>query len=194
MKRMLGVGVMIAASMAVTACSLLPALPAPTPSAIASASSTDDISLGLTRYSPEDRKPVTGVTGTTLDGKQLDISSLRGRVVVINAWASWCDPCQEELPVLVSVANSSDPKSVSLVGLDVNDTLDAANAMVKKFAIPYPSIIDKGARLLVHVPGVPPEAIPSTVVLDRQGRVAARVIGTVKPGMLEPVIAELQAE
>ena len=98
------------------------------------------------------------------------------------------------MPVLVGVAKSSDPKSVSFVGLDVNDTVDAANAMVEKFGIPYPSIVDKGARLLAHVPGVPPEAIPSTVVLDRQGRVAARVIGTVKPGMLEPVIAELQAE
>ena len=194
MRRLVGLGVLIAASATVAACSLLPVLPAPTPSAIATASSTDDISLGLTRYPIGERKAVDGVTGATLDGKQLDITSLHGRIVVINAWASWCDPCQEELPVLVGVANSSDPKSVSFVGLDVNDTVDAANAMVKKFAIPYASIIDKGAHLLAHIPGVPPEAIPSTVVLDRQGRVAARVIGTVKPGMLEPVIAELQAE
>ena len=66
--------------------------------------------------------------------------------------------------------------------------------MVARFGIPYPSVVDDGARLLARVPGVPPEAVPSTVIIDRQGRVAARIIGTVKAGMLDDLLAELVAE
>jgi len=81
------------------------------------------------------------------------------------------------------------------VGLDVNDTEPgAADRMVDRYNVTYPSIIDDGAKLLARIPGVPPEAIPSTVVIDRQGRIAARVIGEVKPGMLGPLLGELAAE
>jgi hypothetical protein len=66
--------------------------------------------------------------------------------------------------------------------------------MISTYEIPYPSIVDRGASILLTIPTVPPEAVPSTVVIDRQGRVAARVIGTVKAGMLEPVLAAVSAE
>ena len=132
------------------------------------------------------------MSGVTVDGGYLDLSSLRGKVVVLNAWASWCEPCKEELPVLVALANAH--PEVDFVGLDVKDQPDEANAMISTYEIPYPSIVDRGASILLTIPTVPPEAVPSTVVIDRQGRVAARVIGTVKAGMLEPVLAAIAAE
>ena len=165
--------------------------------ALAGCASTPDSSdspFGLTRYSGDERVPIGTVSGPTLTGGSLNLSSLRGKVVVLNAWASWCEPCKEELPALNAAAVASDPEQVAFVGLDVSDTASAAQAMVQRLGVTYPSIQDPEGSLLAQIPGVPPEAVPSTVVLDRQGRVAARVIGTVKPGMLEPVLAELIAE
>jgi len=163
-------------------------------SGCANASDGSDSPFGLTRYSGDDRAPVGTISGTTLSGGTLDVSSLRGKVVVLNAWASWCEPCEQELPALTAAASASDNEQVAFVGLDVKDTPNAARAMAQRLSVSYPSIEDPEGSLLAQIPGVPPEAIPSTVVLDRQGRVAARVIGTVKPGMLEPVLAELIAE
>ena len=160
--------------------------------AVTTASGTDISTLGLSVFAPSDRPELPTVSGVTVDGGYLDLSSLRGKVVVLNAWASWCEPCKEELPVLVSLATAQ--RDVVFVGLDVKDQPDEANAMITKYAIPYPSIVDRGASILLTIPTVPPEAVPSTVVIDKQGRVAARVIGTVKPGMLEPVLAAIAAE
>ena len=131
---------------------------------------------------------------TTLTGSAFDVAQHRGKVVVLNSWASWCDPCREELPVLVPLSKAVNPADITFVGLDVNDTASAAAARVKEFGIPYPSIVDDGAKKLSMIPGVPPGAIPSTVVIDRHGRIAARVIGAVKPGVLDPVLADLAAE
>jgi len=159
---------------------------------LTTASGTEISTLGLSVFAPEDRPELPVVSGVTVDGGYLDLSSLRGKVVVLNAWASWCEPCKEELPVLVALANAH--PEVVFVGLDVKDQPDEANAMTSTYEIPYPSIVDRGASILLTIPTVPPEAVPSTVVIDTQGRVAARVIGTVKPGMLEPVLAAIAAE
>lgn len=152
-----------------------------------------DSGLGLTRFSAGDRAEAPALAGITIDGAYLDLASLRGKVVVLNAWASWCDPCKEELPVLAAVSNEAGP-DVEFVGLDVNDAGDDAIAMAAQYGIAYPSISDRGGTLLGTIPGVPPGAIPSTIIIDRTGRIAARVIGRVKPGMLEPVVADLVSE
>jgi len=184
--------------MLVGGCSLIPTVQGSSSSSSADAGATDDLLLGLTRYPVADRVPAPTISGTTLDGTPLNIEKLRGKIVVLNAWASWCEPCKTELPVLVAEAAAADaahPSSVEFVGLDVNDTEPgAADRMVDRYNVTYPSIIDDGAKLLARIPGVPPEAIPSTVVIDRQGRIAARVIGEVKPGMLGPLLDELAAE
>ena len=159
---------------------------------VTTASGTEISTLGLSVFAPGDRPELPVVSGVTVDGGYLDLSSLRGKVVVLNAWASWCEPCKDELPVLVALANAH--PEVVFVGLDVKDQPDEANVMISTYAIPYLSIVDRGASILLTIPTVPPEAVPSTVVIDRQGRVAARVIGTVKAGMLEPVLAAIAAE
>jgi len=185
----------------ISGCSMLPTLASPTrstPSATSipdpSYSGTSDLSMGLTRYAIGERQPAPALTGPTLTGTTYNLAAERDKVVVVNNWASWCDPCREELPVLVSLANSANPKEVAFVGLDVNDKQAPAEARVKEFNIPYPSMIDDGAHLLAQIPGVPPYAIPSTIVVDKHGLIAARIIGTVKAGQLEPILSELSAE
>ena len=195
----LGLAVLVAASLAlVGGCSLIPTVQGSTSLSSADTGTSEDLLLGLTRYPMADRVSAPTISGTTLDGSPLNLETLRGKVVVLNAWASWCEPCKTELPVLVAEARAADaahPSLVEFVGLDVNDTESGAAArMVDRFDVPYPSIVDDGAKLLARIPVVPPEAIPSTVVIDRQGRIAARVIGEVKPGMLGPLLDELATE
>ncbi len=161
-------------------------------SAATTASGTAISGIGVSVFAPDDRPTLPTVSGATVEGGYLDLASLRGRVVVLNAWASWCEPCKEELPLFVDLANTFD--EVVFVGLDVKDQPDEARAMISTYGIPYPSIVDRSASILLTIPTVPPEAVPSTVVIDKQGRVAARVIGAVKPGMLEPVLTALLEE
>ena len=189
-------GVLAVGLMSLTSCGLVStASTAPTDSSMSdSSTSSNDDGLGLTRFAINERDAAPELAGTTLTGSAYDVAHERGKVVVVNSWASWCDPCKDELPVLVALARNASPAHVAFVGLDVNDTANGAAARVKEFGIPYPSIVDDGAKKLARIPGVPPGAIPSTVVLDRHGRIAARVIGAVKPGMLDPVLAELTAE
>lgn len=149
--------------------------------------------IGLTRYPVGERKPAPDIRGTTLAGTPYALADQRGTVVVLNSWASWCEPCKDELPLLVQ-EHATAPAGVTFVGLNVNDTVSSAQAMVQRYGVTWPSVVDNGARLLATIPGVPPGAVPSTVVIDKQGRIAARVIGRVKPGMLAPVLAELTAE
>ena len=184
--------------LALTSCGLISAGTTSSPESSSgeatSSAATDDGGLGLTRFAPGERPDAPSLAGTTLTGSAFDVAQHRGKVVVLNSWASWCDPCREELPVLVPLSKAVNPADITFVGLDVNDTASAAAARVKEFGIPYPSIVDDGAKKLSMIPGVPPGAIPSTVVIDRHGRIAARVIGAVKPGVLDPVLADLAAE
>ena len=150
--------------------------------------------IGVESVAADDRVPLPPVAGPTLDGGQLDVADLRGRVVVLNSWASWCAPCREEVPSFVALADGRDPGDVALVGLNVRDQASAANAFVADFRIPYPSIVDAEGELLSTIPGVPPSALPSTVILDREGRIAARIIGVTDSGELAALIDAILEE
>ena len=157
------------------------------------ASGTGISGIGVSVFAPDERPDLPVVSGLTVDGGYLDLDTFRGQVVVLNSWASWCEPCKEELPILVELANALEGEAV-FVGLDVKDQPDDARAMISTYGIPYPSIVDRSASILLTIPTVPPEAVPTTVVIDKQGRVAARVIGAVRAGMLESVVAAIRAE
>jgi thiol-disulfide isomerase/thioredoxin len=142
---------------------------------------------------PDRGEPLT-LAGSTLDGGTLDLADLRGRVVVLNNWASWCAPCRDETPELVRLVEASDPDAVAVVGMDVTDDEAAARAFVEEFRVPYPSIVDPEGDLLATIPGVPPSSLPSTLVLDQQGRVAARIIGGTDAAQLSGIVSGLVAE
>jgi thiol-disulfide isomerase/thioredoxin len=150
--------------------------------------------LGAQTFAPAEREPLPPLSGPTLDGGTLDIASLRGKVVVLNAWASWCTPCRAEIPAFVALAKSSAASDVAVVGLDVQDDDAAARDFAADFAMTYPSIVDTAGSVLSTIPGVPPSAIPSTVVLDRDGRIAARIIGGADATELDQIVTDLTAE
>jgi thiol-disulfide isomerase/thioredoxin len=126
---------------------------------------------------PGDRGKPVAVAGETLTGDPIDLAELRGQVVVVNVWGAWCTECRAEAPLLVDAA--SELKGTAMVGIDIRDSSkDTALAYERGFGIDYPSIYDVGSRTLLGFPTpFNPRDIPSTMVLDRQGRLAALVRG-----------------
>ena len=136
--------------------------------------------VGVTTYAPSDRVALPTISGQTLTGKPLSVQDFHGQVVVLNNWASWCDPCNEEAAALVSASKKLTSQGVQFVGLDVTDQQAAAQKFTAKYGVPYPSIVDAKGTKLASLPSVPPGALPSTLIIDRQGQVAVRFIGAVK--------------
>jgi thiol-disulfide isomerase/thioredoxin len=127
-----------------------------------------------------DRKDPVDISGETLTGDQLDLADRRGSIVVVNVWWAGCPPCRKEAPMLVDASDEL-PGDGTIVGIDVRDSSkDNALAFERGFDVPYPSIYDPGSEQLLNFPPpFNPRDMPSTVVLDRQGRVAALVRGEV---------------
>ncbi len=149
----------------------------------------------VTLVAAADRDDVVTFTGTTLDGQEFDVTDHRGDVVVVNVWGSWCPPCIAEAPALEKVWEQTRSEDVQFVGVNTRDQNAAARAHERRFEISYPSIDDDGGRVLLAFRGtLPPVAIPSTLVLDRSGRVAARVLGKVGAGTLRGVVDDVLAE
>jgi thiol-disulfide isomerase/thioredoxin len=134
---------------------------------------------GIVVQVPEaDRDEPVEVSGETLDGEQLDLADLRGKVVVVNVWGAWCTACRSEAPALVD-AQDELPAGTAMVGIDIRDpSQDSALAYERSFGIGYPSIYDPGSETLLDFPTpYNPRDTPSTMVLDRQGRLAALIRG-----------------
>lgn len=133
----------------------------------------------ITQLPAKDRHAVGQVSGTTLDGAHFDLADQRGKVVVVNVWGSWCAPCRAEAKTLAAAAADLTPQGVVFVGINTRDTSkDSARAFDRTYGITYPSIYDPFGKTLVAFRGtITPTAIPSTIVIDPQGRIAASVLG-----------------
>lgn len=141
------------------------------------------------------RRPAPDITGPTLDGGTYSLAAERGKVVIMNVWASWCAPCRAEAPALERTWTEFRARPVSFVGLNTRDSMASADGYVRQFGITYPSIVDTDGRIqLLFRDTLPPQAIPSTVVIDQEGRVAARILGEVTESSLRGVIDSLLAE
>lgn len=150
---------------------------------------------GLTLYPPGDRDPAPPLEGPTLDDTAFDLDDLDGQIVVINVWGSWCGPCRAETPGLVRVANDTADQGVQFVGIDTRDDVASANAFVKNYQVPYPSVFDPtGEALLPFGSVIPSAAIPSSLIIDRDGDVAARVIGAIDEATLAGILDDLIRE
>jgi thiol-disulfide isomerase/thioredoxin len=143
---------------------------------------------------PADRRTGPRAGGTSLDGKPVALSDLKGKVVVVNFWASWCAPCRAEAPALEKVYTDHKANGVEFVGVDIKDSKEPAKAFVRTFQVGYPSIFDSDGQVTLAFRDVPPNAVPSTLILDRQGRVAVRIIGSTTYSRLTPLVTQVAAE
>lgn len=142
-----------------------------------------------------DREPAPELVGETIDGNRLTAEDVDGKVVVVNVFASWCTPCRAEAPALERVWQQTRSRGVQFVGLNSKDDLSAANAFVRRFGLTYPSLDGNDGRVLLGFrDSLPSEAIPTTWVLDRQGRVAARALGEISESTLRALVDDLAAE
>jgi thiol-disulfide isomerase/thioredoxin len=148
---------------------------------------------GVTTVDARHRIPVPSLGGELLDGGRFDLSDYRGRVVVLNFWASWCGPCTREAPVLKSLAEELAPQGVAFVGVDVRDQRVGATRFLERYGIAYPSIFDKSNELVIGFRGLPANP-PNTVIIDKLGRVASRVTGETSASTLRPLIDAVLAE
>jgi len=158
------------------------------PGSLVSTSPEPAVPVGVTVYSIDERPEVPDLHGPTLDGGTFRLSAERGHVVVVNVWASWCQPCRDESPVLVRVAAATRMSGVRFVGIDEQDRDESARDFASAAGTTYPHLVDADGSLLASVRLVPRSAIPSTLVLDARGRVAARVIGPVDADTFESLV------
>ncbi|MFD6448439.1 TlpA family protein disulfide reductase [Promicromonospora sp. NPDC060204] len=144
-------------------------------------------------YDVGERKGPVTITGTDFEGNDVDTAGWAGDVVVVNTWYASCAPCRAEAPDLVSLAGSKD--GVQFLGINTEDDAGSAQAFQRTFEVPYPSIEDRSGKVIASLNGVVPlQAVPTTVVLDQEGNVAARVIGQAEHSTLESLIDEVLAE
>ncbi|MFJ6791213.1 TlpA family protein disulfide reductase [Streptomyces angustmyceticus] len=152
---------------------------------------------GVATVKKGDRQPVPDLAGETIDGKKLDIADFKGKVVVLNVWGSWCGPCIAEAPNFAKVANETKGKGVQFVGINTRDSEKSqAAAFEEEHKVPYPSLFDPTGRLMLRFPkgSLNPQSIPSTLAIDRHGRIAARSIGPLAEDELRKMITPLIAE
>lgn len=130
---------------------------------------------------PAERVPIGAIAGPQVGGGKLDLADYRGKVVVLNLWWSQCPPCRAEQPMLVAAAKQMTSEGVAFLGINTRDASQSGPlAYQRAYDVPYPSIFDPdGTTLLAFKAYVSPNAIPSTLVIDKEGRVASVVLGKV---------------
>ncbi len=152
----------------------------------------------VTQLAPEERGATVTLTGEDLDGEQLELAEFRGTPVVIVVWGSWCAPCRAEAPAVVAAAEQLDGDA-QFVGINIRDASpEQAKSFVRNFDVPFPSFYSPDGKAMLALSGtLTPNSIPSFVVLDREGRVAASIIGelpsqTTLVEITEDVVAEAE--
>jgi peroxiredoxin len=152
-------------------------------------------SYATTVYPRADRPAAPDIKGTTLTGSTVALSAYHGDILVMNFWGSWCGPCRQEAPALAAVARHFQSDRVRFLGVDIRDSPPAAQAFTQSFRVDYPSLNDPSDGIaLAFQSTVPPAGIPTTLVIDRTGHVAARIVGQVTYYSLSKLIASVRAQ
>ncbi|MEU2915821.1 TlpA family protein disulfide reductase [Streptomyces massasporeus] len=152
---------------------------------------------GVATAAKGERTPAPDLSGKTIAGKTLDVADYKGKVVVLNVWGSWCNPCRAEAKYFAKVSKAYADKGVQFVGINTRDTnLKSAAAFEEDFGISYPSLYDPTGKLMLRFERgtLNPQTVPSTLILDRDGKIAARSLSALSEErllkMLKPVVAE----
>jgi thiol-disulfide isomerase/thioredoxin len=173
------IGVLAVLSSACSACSSSP-----------HDSASASLGVGTQVFPLAERTAAPSLSGTTITGTSFDLADATGHgLVAVNVWASWCGPCRTEMPVLVHAAG----KSLRVVGIDERDSASSARTFASSRGARYPSLADPQGTLLGHLRMLPQTGVPSTLFLDREGRVAARVVGPLDRHVLGQILRQLGA-
>lgn len=149
----------------------------------------------VSQWDTGDRQGPVAIAGTDFAGQAVDIADWRGDVVVLNTWYAQCPPCRAEAPDLVALADDYADQGVRVLGINGVDDAGTAESFQETFDVPYPSIDDREKSAVAALQGVVPiQATPTTVVLDRDGKVAARVVGLADGSTLRALVDEVLAE
>ncbi|MBW8798235.1 MAG: TlpA family protein disulfide reductase [Streptomyces sp.] len=152
---------------------------------------------GVSTAKRGERAAAPDLSGETVDGGQADVASYKGKVVVLNVWGSWCPPCRAEAAGFAKVSEELKDKGVQFVGINTRDTsIQNAVAFEKQYGITYPNLYDPTGKLMLRFKKgtLNPQAVPSTLVLDREGRIAARSLAALSDDVLRSMIAPVLAE
>jgi thiol-disulfide isomerase/thioredoxin len=144
---------------------------------------------------PADRAEPVDFTGTTYEDETFASSDVPPELLVINVWYAACAPCRIEAPHLAEISAEYAERGVQFVGVNTEDEAGPALAFEEGYGIEYPSLPDRTGEILYALRGqVAPNAVPSTVILDRTGRPAARISGAVDPSTLRSMLDSVLAE
>ncbi|MCP3760036.1 TlpA disulfide reductase family protein [Streptomyces sp. TBY4] len=154
---------------------------------------------GISTVAKADRVDAPKLDGETVDGSTLDTTTLKGKVVVLNVWGSWCPPCRAEAPSFAKVAKEMEVagQPVAFVGINTRDnTKQNAASFEETYGITYPSLFDPDGKLMLRFPKgtLNPNAIPSTIVLDKDGKIASRTLAALSEAKLRSMIDPLLLE
>ncbi|SEI40552.1 Thiol-disulfide isomerase or thioredoxin [Arthrobacter sp. yr096] len=149
----------------------------------------------VTEFAKADRAAPVALKGTLFTGQAIKPEDLKGKVTVLNFWFAACAPCRIEAPQLEALHQDFKDQGVQFFGVNLRDEQATAEAFDKTFNITYPSFNDKDGAVLLSVSGiVPPGAVPTTLVLDKEGKVASRVLGEIEKSTLKALITSAVAE
>lgn len=149
----------------------------------------------VSEYTPEARTAAVDMTGVLYDGATVKSGDWKGQVTVLNVWYAACAPCRKEAPDLEALHQEFKNDGVRFYGINVRDTAATAAAFERTFGTTYPSFHDSdGGILLALADHVPPRAVPTTLVLDKNGKVAARVLGLAEKSTLKALISTALSE
>ena len=133
-------------------------------------------------------RPAPDFTVTTLDGQQLRMSDLRGKTVVLNIWASWCDPCKQEAGELNRAYAQYQGRNVAFVGIAFNDDTDPMRDFVKQYGVPYPVALDPEGKISIDL-GI--TGVPETYIVNPDGQMTQKWVGPITAKQLTTLLAPL---
>ena len=144
----------------------------------------------VTEFALGSRPKAADWSGITESGEALSSTQLEGVITVMNFWYAGCAPCRIEMPELIELQTEFLPEGVQFIGVNVRDSAETSLAFARRIGMNFPSVMDAktGAVVLGFTGVVTPQAVPTTLVIDAEGNVSARVLGRIDKGIFTTLV------